>query len=461
MSENHELGILREAGFGQKGYIKEDVIKYTKQLNDQIDELNKKVKSLEEQLEEANEKVIAAESAAASSKKNDDNKSSSSGGGNSAREKELENEVKSLTNKLNSTTITLKKLEEALQSEKQARQSEKKLYEAERGGVPLPSVPVQPAAAGASNEEVSELNKKLAEKEEIIKTKENLVQSKENMLKDKEKEIVSLKKTVAQKEQTISNLNEEVKNLKENSSASESEFKSSFDIGNVFIEAQNTAKKITLEAQAAADKLSEEAKEKAEATTKEAQEKSEQIIADADKKAKEIVEKAEEDVRNLRATVSNKVAGLDKLSEDIRSSFRNDLDKLKENLKSLSDAITTAEEGINKTVSEADKKIDDYSKAMFDKKALDEYIKTMPKSEPVKQETVQTASNNSNKPDGNNSKVSWAMDDLEALTKQVEITTGNQIKHDQTAPKNNNNKNAEKWKSDLAALAKEAEIDGV
>ena len=51
MSENHELGILREAGFGQKGYIKEDVIKYTKQLNDQIDELNKKVKSLEEQLE--------------------------------------------------------------------------------------------------------------------------------------------------------------------------------------------------------------------------------------------------------------------------------------------------------------------------------------------------------------------------------------------------------------------------
>jgi hypothetical protein len=57
------------------------------------------------------------------------------------------------------------------------------------------------------------------------------------------------------------------------------------------------------------------------------------------------------------------------------------------------------------------------------------------------------------------------MDDLEALTKQVEISSSNNSKKDNNSSKNSDGgsfgSNAEKWKNDLAALAKAAEVEGV
>ncbi|MBR6924661.1 MAG: hypothetical protein IKH50_09030, partial [Oscillospiraceae bacterium] len=311
---------------------------------------------------------------------------------------------------------------------------------------------VKAAAAAVENSgDVADLNSKLSEKD---------------------KEIAELKESLAKKDKEIADLDEKLKNAK-NAPAAEPEFKSSFDIGNVFIEAQNTAKKITVEAQAAADKLAEEAretaektmneaKEKAEATTKEAKEKSDKMIADADKKAKEMVEKAEKSVEDINIEATNKASGLDKISEEIRSTFKTDLDKLKENLKSITEAISKAEENLNKTVDEADKKIADYGKTMFDKKSLDEYIKTLPVPKLVK-DNSNGKSQDKPASGGNN----WAMDDLEALTKQVE--SANNAKKDNASSNSKNESgsgstlgsNAEKWKSDLAALAKAAEVEGI
>jgi len=224
----------------------------------------------------------------------------------------------------------------------------------------------------------------------------------------------------------------------------------------------STAKKITIEAQTAADKLSEEAKEKAEktindanakaeATTKEAEEKSEKLVAEADKKAEKIIKEAEEYAENVKLEVSEKADGLDKISEEIRSTFKTDIDGLKEKLKNITDALAVAEEELTKTVSDADKKLDDYGKTMFDKKSLDEYIKTLP---PVERPSAK----NGNNAGGPDSKVSWAMDDLEALTKQVQISTENAPAPEK---KEKGSKHGEKWKNDLAALAKEAEIEVV
>ena len=99
---------------------------------------------------------------------------------------------------------------------------------------------------------------------------------------------------------------------------------------------------------------------------------------------------------------------------------------------------------------------------MFDKKALDEYIKTLPALKPVIKEIPGGKQNDKPASGGNN----WAMDDLEALTKQVEITSSNNSKKDNNSSKNSEGgsafgSNAEKWKNDLAALAKAAEVEGV
>ena len=47
MDEKNELGILRETSGLQKGYVKDDVDKYTNQLTAEIKGLNEKVKTLE------------------------------------------------------------------------------------------------------------------------------------------------------------------------------------------------------------------------------------------------------------------------------------------------------------------------------------------------------------------------------------------------------------------------------
>lgn len=443
MSDKNELGILRETNGFTKGYIKEDVDKYVNNLVEEINKLTEKTQTLENELEEANDKLRNAEENLASAKK-----VSSGGGSGGAHEAELEEEVKTLKNKLNSTTITLRKLEEALQSEKKARQSEKMLYEAERGSGSIVSTPSESSRPSEDNSaQIAELNRTISEKDELIKNKEVLVQS-------KDKEIAELKKKVEE-------LDSDLKKAKEAPAVSESEFKSSFDIGNVFIEAQNTAKKITIEAQAAADKLSEEAKEKAEkiisdaeaaaqTKTKEADERSSRVLEEADRKAKEIVDNAEKSLEDVKNEVINKAGGLDKISEEIRTSFRADLDKLKENLKVIADAINKAEENFSKTVEDADRKIDDYSKTMFDKKSLDEYLASVPSAERAK--PVHESRRNSTSGGDN-----WAMDDLEALTKQVEISSNSKAEN---RPKNQSS-NAEKWKNDLAALAKAAEVEGV
>ena len=68
MDEKNELGILRETSGLQKGYVKDDVDKYTNQLTAEIKSLNTKVKTLESQLEEANDKLRDAEEALSAAK---------------------------------------------------------------------------------------------------------------------------------------------------------------------------------------------------------------------------------------------------------------------------------------------------------------------------------------------------------------------------------------------------------
>lgn len=469
MAENNDLGIFRDTTGFSKGYLKEDVDKYTKKLVEDIDALSKKVRNLEDQLEEANDKTKKAEEDLEAAKEAAKNEMSMGGSDSAAREKitGLESEVKTLTTKLNSANITLKKLEEALEIEKKARQSEKNLYEvAEKTG--KVSAPAQ--TSGASSDELKEKDKKLSEKEAELKAKAEQLKSKEEQLMSKEKEIVSLKKTIAQKDSKIEELNSEVKTLKEKSSSSDSstEFKSTFDLGSIFTEAQKTAMKITEEARAAA-----------EATKHEATEKGEKIIADANNKAKEIIEKAEKDAEDMKSDVNSKADSLDKITENMRTAFSSDLSNLKTNLKELSEMIAVIESDINKKVEDTDKKIDEYSKNMFDKAALSEYIKTLPKAEP--KQPVSAPQQNVKKQPVNDKKVSWAMDDLEALTKQVEMNTGNSGRKNDAnfngkKPNNNNSsdsqssgnqgtpavvasKQSDKWKNDLAALAKEAEIE--
>lgn len=122
---------------------------------------------------------------------------------------------------------------------------------------------------------------------------------------------------------------------------------------------------------------------------------------------------------------------------------------------------------------------------MFNAQALNELIKSFPKVEEssqsksdnqVKKETQnptqpsnQNQQNNTKPQDQKsaenfdykvNKKVSWAMDDLEALTKQVEMNSasGNSKSDNQNNKADGKHANPDAWKNDLEALAKEAEV---
>ena len=487
-TEELGLGIFKEA---RKGFDKEDVLKYT-------NELTAKITDLEKQLKEAKEKPDP--NAVLKDKQQADDPA------DKAKIASLEGEIKTLNNKINSSSITLKKVEEALQSEKKVRQSEKMLYDAETAKY-TETIKSLSANAGENKEggtDNGELNKKLTQKDE--------------QLKQKEKDLISAKKTVAMKEQEIEDLNAQIAELKENSNNPDSGFKSTFDIGSVFIEAQNTANKITIEAKNAADKMTEDAKKKAELLVKEANEYSEktlkeaneksaaiiseaeskekaiskssressdEMIANAKKQSEEIVENAKKDVAQKTTDVNSKAANLDKISEDIRSSFKADLEKLQGNLKDITDMMSVIGNDVTKTVNDAKLKIDTYSKSMFNAQALNELIKSFPKVEEssqsksdnqVKKETQnptqpsnQNQQNNTKPQDQKsaenfdykvNKKVSWAMDDLEALTKQVEMNSasGNSKSDNQNNKADGKHANPDAWKNDLEALAKEAEV---
>ena len=69
MSDKNDLGILRETNGFTKGYIKEDVDKYIKNLVEEINKLTEKTQTLENELEEAKDKLRDAEENLASAKK--------------------------------------------------------------------------------------------------------------------------------------------------------------------------------------------------------------------------------------------------------------------------------------------------------------------------------------------------------------------------------------------------------
>lgn len=194
---------------------------------------------------------------------------------------------------------------------------------------------------------------------------------------------------------------------------------------------------------------------------------------EADEKVKYINEKAEE---------------LNVLSNSLKTMFKSDLGTILTNLNEVTKLINDLNTTTKSTIDLATSKVKNLDGSMFDDKKLSELISKLPKIEnkvqekaiqqpqglknkveepivkekivenkPVNNQTVaRVDSTPSNVNNPQNKKTLWGMDDLEALTKQVESTVTKEEKVI-TPPPSNNNVKKSSWGADLEALAKAAE----
>lgn len=173
--------------------------------------------------------------------------------------------------------------------------------------------------------------------------------------------VQSLKSEIADKDIEIEKLSEKISDLESNTTAQKTEEASSFDIGNVFIEAKKSADKIILEAKNAAKKMDLDSKElakqvvddangKAMSAVTEAETKAGKVVADAETKANKLVIDAGNKARTALSDAeakANKVTresemknnNLKRLSDEMKINIQTDMDKIFANVVQLNDVI--------------------------------------------------------------------------------------------------------------------------
>lgn len=170
--------------------------------------------------------------------------------------------------------------------------------------------------------------------------------------------------------------------------------------------------------------------------------------------------------------------------------FKSDLGAILTNLNEVTKLINDLNTTTKATIDSATSKVKNLDDSMFDDKKLSELISKLPKIEnkvqektvqqpqsfknkveepvvkektvenkPVNNQTttrVDSTPSNVNLNNPQSKKTLWGMDDLEALTKQVESTVAKEEKVI-TPPPSTNNVKKSSWGADLEALAKAAE----
>lgn len=405
-------GLFRLTSTFEQGFKKEDVLAY-------VDDLTNKNAKLEE------EKKALEEAA-----------STSTGIDKAALDK-MEEEKRILKEQLDDANAQIEKQESLLAGEKSVREKLQKQFAEEKQ-----RLMAELAKASSSSGEAETLMEQIKERDEEI---ENLIEK----IKKQDSEIAEKGNILIQKETEISKLNAEITELKENADGG---VQSTVDIQNVFIEAQNTVKKLTSQAQKEADKRIADAEAEAERIISEANEVADKTIKDANKKADDIVVNAETAVTEKCRNANEKSDAVIRMTNDIKSFVTNDINDISGDIKKITDMLNQLNNDVTSKINAANEKLARAGSVINDDKKLGEFIekinfennemnieietinavKTIPDVTPDEEKNIEEPAaekvikeeppKKDKKENKKNMKISaqdWGID-LEAITKQIE-----------------------------------------
>lgn len=339
-------GLFRLTSTFEQGFKKEDVLAYVDDLTNKNADLQKEKKALEEALE-AGGGVVG-------------------GGVDKAIVDKLEEEKRTLKEQLEEVNIQLEKQESLLAGEKSVREKMQKQFTEEKQ-----RLMGELAQASSFSGESEGLMEQIKEKDEEI---ENLV----DKVKKLEAEISEKSNEAVQKDKEIENLKAQVTELKENSN---SDAQGISAIQQVYIEAQNTVKKLTVDAQQKYDERIAEAEKEAEKILDEANKKvaeseknAEKIIADADKKAEEIVANAEKTAFEKCKYANEMGDAVISTTDEIKKLVISDVDSISGDIKNLMDMFRQLSSDVNAKINETTKKLENAKNTISDDKLLNECI---------------------------------------------------------------------------------------
>lgn len=461
--------VLRTAKVG--GFVKDDVLQYVDELNSKNVALEEQIKALQEagpadpqeiakyrsqidnlqdKLNNANNSLRAAKTELETLKKQHEsdialiNQLKSQSGGqagaavntpaNAAQAAEL-NSAKAALIKAKEEIDKLKANVEA--AENRAKAAEEKANNA--AAAPAPA----PAAVDTSAKDAE-----IAEAKKALEAKTSALAAKDNELQNKIKELDDKAKLIADKDGEIEKLKAEIEELKEN--ADSAAIPTSFDMGALFTEAQQTAKKITIEAKNAADKAVKEAQAQAKQIVNDANAEAEKAINSANTTADKCVKDANEQAKLTILDANTRADKVNEMADTVRNMLVTEIDGIQAKFDDISGLMRKLASQASDRMDESKSIIDNARKSITDvpevKKAelpqdtvfnnhaaMPEYAK-VPEKKPVsdmgnsynsqqnKPVNEQPASNNSQKPyqDKNMKKAADFNFDMSELLKAAE-----------------------------------------
>lgn len=463
--------VLRTAKVG--GFVKDDVLQYVDELNSKNVALEEQIKALQEagpadpqeiakyrsqidnlqdKLNNANNSLRAAKAELETLKKQHEsdtaliNQLKSQSGGqagaavntpaNAAQAAEL-NSAKAALIKAKEEIDKLKASVEA--AENRAKAAEEKANNAAAAPAPAPA----PAAVDTSAKDAE-----IAEAKKALEAKASDLTAKDNELQNKIKELDDKAKLIADKDGEIEKLKAEIQELKEN--ADSAAIPTSFDMGALFTEAQQTAKKITIEAKNAADKAVKEAQAQAKQIVDDANAEAEKAINSANTTADKCVKDANEQAKLTILDANTRADKVNEMADTVRNMLVTEIDGIQAKFDDISGLMRKLTSQASDRMDESKSIIDNARKSITDvpevKKAelpqdtvfnnhaaMPEYAK-VPEKKPVsdmgnslnsqqnKPVNEQPASNNASKPyqDKNMKKAADFNFDMSELLKAAE-----------------------------------------
>lgn len=461
--------VLRTAKVG--GFVKDDVLQYVDELNSKNVALEEQIKALQEagpadpqeiakyrsqidnlqdKLNNANNSLRAAKTELETLKKQHESDialinqlKSQSGGQAGAAVNTPANAAQAA--ELNSAKAALIKAKEEIDKLKasvEAAENRAKAAEEKANNVAAAPAPA-PAAVDTSAKDAE-----IAEAKKALEAKTSALAAKDNELQNKIKELDDKAKLIADKDGEIEKLKAEIEELKEN--ADSAAIPTSFDMGALFTEAQQTAKKITIEAKNAADKAVKEAQAQAKQIVNDANAEAEKAINSANTTADKCVKDANEQAKLTILDANTRADKVNEMADTVRNMLVTEIDGIQAKFDDISGLMRKLASQASDRMDESKSIIDNARKSITDvpevKKAelpqdtvfnnhaaMPEYAK-VPEKKPVsdmgnsynsqqnKPVNEQPASNNSQKPyqDKNMKKAADFNFDMSELLKAAE-----------------------------------------
>ena len=218
--------------------------------------------------------------------------------------------------------------------------------------------------AAEAGRQIASLRSELDAKNAMIEEQAGLSSESDlQKLAEYEAQISEQTAALADKEREIENLQQQVADLKENSTDS------SFDMSALFVEAQNTAKKVTSEARREADKRINEAKAQAETIISEATAKAEAAVAEANQQAEQTIadanKQADETISNANAEAEKKLNDADAKAiqtvADAEESVRSSLEDAERRTKTTTETARTVRALLRSEIDSVSKKFNEIS----------------------------------------------------------------------------------------------------